>query len=387
MDESKLKSQKILITGGHMTPALAVMQELRSRGFKDFVWVGHKFNQTNATVPSPEYQTLTAVGDVKFIDLAAGKLVRSWRINAKQLVLALKNLAKIPWGMIQGLQILLQEKPAIVISFGGYIALPMVFWAKLLGIKAVTHEQTIITGLSNRILSTLADKIFISWPSSAAFYPAAKTLLTGNPLRPEIFQVQSNEINFNNNLPTIYITGGNQGAVILNRAVFGALPEILQWANVIHQTGSAAESQSMLAALSFPAELGARYFHAEYVFPNMIGEVFAKSTLMVARAGANTVCEAIALTKPTIFVPIPWVTQNEQHLNAEYAMGLGLAIILAQKDLTSESLIAALQNSIGQLSAGKGLNGQPWQEVIQKSQLALPAEPTKKIVDSVQALL
>jgi UDP-N-acetylglucosamine--N-acetylmuramyl-(pentapeptide) pyrophosphoryl-undecaprenol N-acetylglucosamine transferase len=338
---------RILVTGGHMTPALAVIDDLHQRGFHNFVWVGHKYNQAGDKEPSAEYKSINQKG-IPFIDLKAGKLSRNW--GGGGWLTGIINLVKIPWGFLMSFVIILRHRPHLIISFGGYLALPIVIAGRLLGAKIVTHEQTVITGLTNKIIPRFAHKIFISWPSSAKYYPSDKTVLTGNPLRPEIFEARSNNIDVSEKLPVIYVTGGNQGSHILNRAVFTILPQLLERAVVIHQTGSssvtgdAQTSQQIKSQL--PVHLQSRYYPAAFIFSNEIGEVFAKASLVIARSGANTTYEILALQKPAIFIPIPWVTHNEQYLNASIATETGLASILEEKDLSPESLLQLVQRNL-----------------------------------------
>src|SRR3990167_7273186 len=119
----KGKSSKILITGGHMTPAIAVLRELQRRGYRSFLWAGIKYDKTGSWELSPEYQTLAAITDVRFINFKPGKLVRSW--NQGEFLAFLLNLARIPWGFIRAKYIILRFRPDIIISFGGYVALPL----------------------------------------------------------------------------------------------------------------------------------------------------------------------------------------------------------------------------------------------------------------------
>ncbi len=134
-------------------------------------------------------------------------------------------------------------------SFGGFLAVPIVIWSKILGVQVFTHEQTIVTGLANRIISKFANKIFVSWESSLSHFPRSKTILTGNPIRKDIFEINSHIFNqLNASLPTIYITGGNQGAHEINYRVFEILPEVLRFANVIHQTGNSSVTNDFIQA-------------------------------------------------------------------------------------------------------------------------------------------
>jgi len=336
-----------MFTGGHMTPAIAVLQELTTIGGYDFVWVGQKYNQVGATDTSPEHKTVTKLG-VKFIDLRSGKLVRSWNRSVNDFILALQNLARIPWGFAKALFIILRERPQIVATFGGYIAVPIAFWARILGIKVLLHEQTVVTGVSNKYLGKLAHTICISWESSASYYPLQKTVFTGNPIRLEIFETAP-KIKFNNDLPVIYVTGGNQGSFIVNKAVIYGLSSLLDFTNVIHQTGEVVDTIELLKTIpSFAAKKG-EYRHQSFFYGNHMGAAMNQADLIISRSGANTVTELLALGKMSILIPIPWVTHNEQFLNAKVLADIGLGQIINQKELTTEGLVNLIKIGLAQV--------------------------------------
>lgn len=337
-----------MFTGGHMTPALAVLAELTEAGGYDFVWVGQKYNQVGATDTSPEYKTVSKLR-VKFIDLRSGKLVRSWNRSPRDFLLAITNLLRIPWGFIKGLFIVLKERPDVVATFGGYLAMPIAFWGRIFGAKVLLHEQTVITGVSNKYLSKLAHTVCISWESSAKYYPVSKTVFTGNPIRKEIFAIEP-KIHFDNDLPTIYITGGNQGSFVLNKAVIFALNQLLDFTNIIHQTGEVIDTLELLNTLpSFKDKTG-KYMHRPYFFGSEMGAAMNQADLIISRSGANTVTELLALGKMSILVPIPWVTKNEQFLNAKVIQSTGLGEIINQIDLTPETLVEKVKLGLAQLN-------------------------------------
>lgn len=376
---------KILITGGHMTPALAVINELRSQGFQNLVWVGQKYNQAGARETSPEYKTVTKLG-IKFIDLRSGKLVRSWHRSVADFWLAVVNLIKLPWGFLKALWIIYREQPKIVVAFGGYIAVPIAFWARVFGKKVLLHEQTVITGVSNKHLANLAHTICISWESSRQYYPVRKTIFTGNPIRPEVF-VDKDKFHFNNDLPVIYITGGNQGSLVLNQTVFKALPALLKMANVIHQTGEASETMELLENLQLPAELKSRYIYQNYFFAEDIGSVLHRAELVISRSGANTMSELLALGKMCILVPIPWVTHNEQFRNAQVLEKFGLARILPQNALEVSRLLGDVETGLEFFEKGLDWHGNDLAASHAKAMTQIRPDAARLITAQIQNLL
>lgn len=382
-----VSSIKILVTGGHMTPALAVISELQSRGYKQFIWVGHKFNQHGNKNPSAEFTTVSAK-HIKFIDLKAGKLTRNWSGDGWRA--GIVNLIKIPWGIIHSFWIVTRYRPELILSFGGYLALPVAIAGRLLGRKVLTHEQTAVTGLTNKIIPKFAHKIMISWPSSAKYYPAEKTILTGNPLRPEILTTQSTSLQLNDNLPTIYITGGNQGSHIMNVVIFEVLAQLLEITNIIHQTGNSSITNDFDTATRLRSQLinqPGKYLCFPYIYEDQIGEVMNKASLVIARSGANTVYEVLALAKPSIFIPIPWVTHNEQYINASLAQDVGLAKILAEEDLSPESLLQTVRESLHQLSQNGTISGGDRVDITAKAQNIIIPNAQINIANQVDKIL
>lgn len=328
---------KLVITGGHHSSALPVIRKLKeSHPDIEIYWFGHKHSLKGSTSATLEYEEITALG-VPFYDLKAGKLYRTYDI---------KRLLKVPLGVIHAKILLFKLKPDLILSFGGYLAAPTVIAGWMLGIPSITHEQTVVAGHSNRLISRFAKKILVSWPQSQKYYPADKVVLTGIPLRHEIFESAGDIFQLNSTLPTVYITGGKTGSHVLNLTVGTALNELLQKYNVIHQTGSHSQlnDRQMLeekyASLE-PRPQGA-YIVKEFVYGNEVGEAYTKANVVVARSGAHTTAEILALEKPAVLIPIPWVSHNEQMENAKMVESAGLGVIVEEKDLRSESLLDAI---------------------------------------------
>ena len=326
--------RKIVITGGHLTPALAVIHELRKQGDWDIYYFGRKYSLEGEKVASVE-STLIPQLEVKFIPIIAGRLQRQFTR------FTLFSLLKVPVGFFHTFYFLIKIRPNIICSFGGYVSVPVVISGWLLRIPILTHEQTIVFGLSSKINSFFANKIAISFPESLKYFPPQKVIVTGNPIREEVLYVKKMP-NFSlgktSNYPIIYITGGNQGSKTINEAVFQILPDLLKKYYVIHQSGELdfahlKEKSSLIDSKSLK-----NYFLTPYVGPESIGWILKNADLIVSRAGANTVYEIAALGKPVIFIPIPWTYQDEQTKNAQMLEKIGLAEIISQKDLSGASL-------------------------------------------------
>ncbi|MCG2685941.1 UDP-N-acetylglucosamine--N-acetylmuramyl-(pentapeptide) pyrophosphoryl-undecaprenol N-acetylglucosamine transferase [Candidatus Parcubacteria bacterium] len=382
---------KLLFIGGHHTSAIAVIEALvekQGSSLKDFSWIGHKYSMWGDKNPGAEYCEITALG-IPFYDLKAGKLYRTFH--------PLK-LVRIPFGFLQAFYFLLKIKPDLIVSFGGYLAVPVVMAGWLRQIPVVTCEQTVVSGWANRVVARFARKIFVAWEQSEKFFPKSKVAVTGLPLRREILEPISPPLASDLGQflkaaervkkPIIYITGGKQGSHTINQAVAGVLEELLRNYSVIHQCGSSSvfndyknlkaeqrshyfkkgedpsDSEGTKPIQQFapkarternrvpPRELGVGiYLVQEYFSAAEVGAIFKACDLVVSRSGAHTIYELAALGKPALLVPIPWVSHNEQERNARILTDLGAAKLLPQKELTSESLLVQLKEMMDNLES------------------------------------
>ena len=354
-----MTKKRIIITGGHHNSALLVAEELINQGF-EVVWFGHKHSMLGDKNNSAEYTEVIAK-KIRFINIKAGK----WQPKYKFLI----NFIHIPIGFFQSFYYLLKEKPVLVFSFGGYLALPVSICAWILKIPVITHEQTVVSGVANKIIAKIAKKIFISFSSSAKFFPPEKTVLTGLPLRKGLFD--GFKPIFNNSKKTIYITGGKQGSHIINEAIFDILPELLEKFNVIHQCGSSSLYNDFKTASDFKRDNQKfdNYLVKEYFFENEIGNIYHNADFVVSRSGAHTVYELMALKKPAILIPIPWSNNNEQELNAKMFFEAGLGIVVTEENLGKGLLLAKINDFDSCLS-----------EFSLKNQSILPQEDALKII-------
>lgn len=313
---------KILITGGHLTPALAVIEELKKIRNTEIVFVGRKYALDFEKTLSFEYQSIKKLG-IRFIELKTGRLTRiiSWR--------SFLNFIKFPLGFIYAFQILKKEKPDVILSFGGYLGLPVAIISWLMRISVYTHEQTIIPGLTNRVIGFFAKKIFISFEESKKYFPSGKIVLSGNPIRSSIFQIRKKPFIINKTKPVIYVTGGSLGSHSINVLIESIISRLLQDFIVIHQTGDTKEYQDF-ERLSLIKNKN--YFLKKHFFDEEIGYIYSLTDLIISRAGANTVFEIIALKKPAILIPLPWSASNEQKAQAQFLKEKGVAEIFFQEE-------------------------------------------------------
>ena len=308
---------KVVITGGHHSSALPVVEKLKSEHSDiELYWFGHRFSQKGNKSDTLEYREITAL-NIPFYDLKAGKFYKTYNPV---------RLLKIPFGFFQAVFLLLKVKPDLIVSFGGYLAVPIVLAGWILGIPSITHEQTVVVGLANRLISKFAKKVLISWKTSEEYFDNKKVVFTGLPLRKSIFNASSHSFGINQKLPSIYITGGKTGSHIINMLVLNILPELLKSYNVIHQCGEHSilnDYEKLLSKYAALGETKGRYFLRKFVFDDEIGEAFKTADVVISRSGAHTVMELIALEKPCILIPIPWASHNEQYENALLIKNVG----------------------------------------------------------------
>ncbi|MEK6808615.1 MAG: UDP-N-acetylglucosamine--N-acetylmuramyl-(pentapeptide) pyrophosphoryl-undecaprenol N-acetylglucosamine transferase [Nanoarchaeota archaeon] len=325
-----------MVTGAHFTPALAVIEELKKNYHAEIVYVGRKTTLEGDETPSVESQILPKLG-VKFVSIIAGRLQRTFTIYT------IPSLLKIPIGFLQALFIILGEKPDVILSFGGYVAVPIVFVGWLFSIPIIIHEQTLVSGLANKVSSILADKIALSFPSKRI--SKEKTILTGNPIRKEIIAVKPCRHKGIN----ILITGGNQGSHVINLAVEQSLNKLTKLASIIHVTGdNRFHDFERLEKFTSESYMVKKWIGKQW------GSILKKVDLVVSRAGINTLTELAYLGIPALVIPLPYLYQDEQNKNALLFEKLGLVKILPQSTLSADILfknVKIMLNDLNHLTA------------------------------------
>ena len=326
---------KIVVIGGHLTPALAVIEQLRDH---DILYIGRKYALEGDKALSLEYRTMVSM-NIKFQSITTGRLQRKFTL------MTIPSLLKLPVGFIQSLFILRKFKPDRVVGFGGYVEIPVVFSAFFLRIPIVLHEQTLGAGLANKICSFLAKRICISWESSAKKFSRKKIVLTGNPIRKEIIQASSSKSEINE-IPIIYITGGSLGSHSINVLVEKSLDELLKNFRIIHQTGDARQYGDFerLEEVRKGLENKGNYLLKKFLNAKETAQVLQSADLVVSRAGMNTVTELLYLNKPCFLIPLP--LGREQKLNALFVKNAGLAEIANQDDLSPTIFTGIIESMI-----------------------------------------
>ncbi len=340
--------KKILICGGHPTPALAVVDEFRQmKPEVELVFVGRKYAIETERTLSFEYKACQGRG-VRFLELQAGRITRALSQSS------LLNFFRVPLGFFQAFHILLQEKPDTIISFGGYLALPIALWGWFFGKKVITHEQTMCPGSANRIIGHFSQNIFVAFEQTLRFFPRSKAQWIGNPVRKTISNTGPLPFPFPfpTDLPVVYITGGSLGSHCINKHIFAILPRLLTFCSVIHQTGDVKEygDYDTACKLQKNGSAGAKgvYVPMKHVLDNEIGKVYNSASCVIARSGANTFFELITLKKPAILIPLPWSAKGEQKAHALFFVKHHIGMLFDQ-NASSDELYALVEEMIQSL--------------------------------------
>lgn len=329
---------KVLITGGHFSPAYSVIQELLRRG-DEVVIVGRIHPQEgDKSALSYEYRVSKEL-NLQFIEISTGRLQRRITVHT------IPSAVRFARGLLHARKILEEVKPDVLLTFGGYLALPVAAAAKMSNIPIVTHEQTQGIGLANSLIAKIAQTVCVSFPSTKKLLSHSHVVLTGNPLRKEIFQVDE-KIAYPKNLPILYITGGSTGSHIINTTIGKSLEILLEKYVIIHQTGENEYNdyeRLIEEKKKISQSLQERYIVTKYIYPSQIGYIYKTADIVIGRSGANTTLELIACNKPSILIPLPYGQKGEQLQNARLIQSLGLGELLEQRDLSPNSLYEIIE--------------------------------------------
>lgn len=332
---------KILICGGHLAPALAMIDSLRKQGNFRIYFIGRKNSFEGDNALSLEYETINKF-KIPFYSISAGRLLRRFSKEG------IKSLIKFPLGFIQSYQYIKKIKPDIILSFGGYISLPVCLTGYLYRIPVVIHEQTSILGLTNRIISLFAKKICLSFNNTKYAKNTPRFIITGNPMRESILNSSlEEEINtWDKSLPLIMILGGSSGSHVINQVMSRLITQLVKQYRIVHQCGNAYYNKdfNMLWSIknSLPVKSKKNYIILKHISPHKLGNLYKLSSLIIGRSGANTVLEIAYFNKPAIFIPLSFSADEEQKENAKLLGDAGAAIIIDQDELTPQNLMSKI---------------------------------------------
>lgn len=318
--------KRIVLTGGgtagHVTPNIALLPELKKQGY-DVQYIG--------SYDGIERKLIEEF-DIPYYGISSGKLRRYFDP---------KNFSD-PFKVIKGYReassLLKKLKPDVIFSKGGFVAVPVVLAAKRRKIPTIIHESDMTPGLANKICIPGAAKICANFPETLKALPADKAVLTGSPIRRELFS--GNKLaglefcGFHANKPVILIIGGSLGSVVVNDAVRSILPVLLEKFQIIHLCG---KDKIDPALTNTPG-----YVQFEYI-KKELSDLLDAADIIISRAGANAICEILALRKPNILIPLSAAaSRGDQLLNAASFENQGFSYVLKEEDLTQEALLHAV---------------------------------------------
>lgn len=322
-----IRMKRIVLTGGgtagHVTPNIALIPKLKELGYEIY-YIG-----SNDGI---EKKLIEELG-IPYYGISSGKLRR---------YLDIKNFTdpfKVMKGFFEAKTILKKLRPNVIFSKGGFVTVPVVIAAKSLKIPAILHESDLTPGLANKLCIPSATKVCANFPETLNYLPKEKAVLTGSPIRTELFSGNRlaglNFCRFTTNKPVILVTGGSLGSVAINDAVRNLLPELLPEYQVVHLCGKDKLDPTLNNTQGY-----AQY---EYI-KDELSDLFAAADLIISRAGANTICEILAMRKPNILIPLSAATsRGDQLLNAESFQSQGFSKVIQEEQLTNESLLTAIK--------------------------------------------
>ena len=312
-------------TAGHVTPNLALIPSLKAAGY-DIRYIGSYNGMERKLIEN---------ADIPYDGISSGKLRRYFD---------LKNFSdpfRVLKGYAEALKLLKKYKPDVLFSKGGFVAVPVVLAARHYHIPTIIHESDMTPGLANKLCIPSAKWVCCNFPETLKYLPGEKAVLTGSPIRRELLQGDRltglNYTGLSAAKPIIMVIGGSLGAVAVNNAVRALLPKLLTKYQVIHICGKGNLDESLIGTSG--------YVQYEYV-DSPLKHLFAAADLVASRAGANSICEILALRKPNVLIPLSAAaSRGDQILNANSFAKQGYSTVLEEEQVTDSTLFEAIHNT------------------------------------------
>lgn len=319
--------KRIILTGGgtagHVTPNIALLPRLKELGY-DIQYIG--------SYTGIEKELIEPFG-IPYHGISSGKLRRYFSVQN------FTDPFRVLKGFREAHKLIRQLKPDVIFSKGGFVSVPVVLAGKRCKVPVIIHESDMTPGLANKIAIPSAAKVCCNFPETLKSLPEGKAVLTGSPIRQEL--LSGNKIaamdmcHFTSDKPVILVIGGSLGAVAVNNAVREALPELLKDFQIIHLCGKGKMDESLNDVEG--------YCQFEYI-KNELRNLFALADIVISRAGANAICELLALHKPNLLIPLSAnASRGDQILNARSFERQGFSLVLEEEQLTKETLLNAVK--------------------------------------------
>lgn len=321
--------KKIVLTGGgtagHVTPNIALLPKLKKLGY-EVHYIG--------SYDGIERKLIEEL-NIPYYGISSGKLRRYFDI---------KNFTdpfKVLKGYSEAAKLIKKIKPDVVFSKGGFVTVPVVIAAHRKKIPTIIHESDMTPGLANKLCISSATKVCCNFPETINYLPEGKAVLTGSPIRKELLAGDKEKARkfcgFKDNKPVIMVIGGSLGSVAVNNAVRNILHDLLKKFNVVHLCGKGKIDENLISTEG--------YVQFEYI-KKELADLFALSDVVISRAGANAICELLALKKPNILIPLPAASsRGDQILNANSFENQGFSEVLDEETLTEKLLLETIEDT------------------------------------------
>lgn len=349
--------KKIVLTGGgtagHVTPNIALIPFLKEAGY-EIHYIG--------SYDGIEKKLITEQG-IPYYGISSGKFRR---------YLDIKNISdpfRVLKGLSQAKKLMKEIQPDIVFSKGGYVSVPVVMAADKCKIPAIIHESDMTPGLANKLCLPHAVKVCTNFPETAQMITHDKGVLTGCPIRSELLigdrEAGLKFAGLKGEKPVLMIIGGSLGALHVNEAIRKILPQLLERYEIIHCCGKGKVDDTLIGTEG--------YTQFDYVGPEL-KDLFAAADIVVSRAGANVICELLAMKKPNLLIPLPAeASRGDQILNANSFKGQGYSMVLEEKNMTDDALFASINELYEKREA-----------FVQAMERSVLNDATKKVVELIQ---
>lgn len=320
--------KKIVLTGGgtagHVTPNIALLPRLKEADF-EVHYIG--------SYEGIEKKLIEDMG-IPYYGISSGKLRRYF--DAKNF----SDPFRVVKGFGEASRILKKIQPDVVFSKGGFVAVPVVLAAKKNHIPAIIHESDMTPGLANKLCIPAASKVCCNFKETFELLPEGKAVLTGTPIRKELFEGSRTKAakfcGLDADRPTILVIGGSSGSIVINNIVRESLDDILKKFQLIHLCGKGNLDERLTGKPG--------YVQFEYISKEL-RDLFALSDLVISRAGANAICELLALKKPNILIPLSRAaSRGDQILNAKSFKKNGFSYVIEEEELSTASLLNAIRD-------------------------------------------
>lgn len=311
-------------TAGHVTPNMALISRLKEKGY-NINYIGSKTGIEKELIENIK---------INYYGISSGKLRRYFSLkNFTDVINVLKGIKEASY-------ILKKLKPDIIFSKGGFVTVPVVISAHFNKIPIIIHESDMTPGLANKIALPFSTKICVSFPETMNYVNKNKAVLTGSPIRSELFKGNKENgfkiCNFKNTNPVLLIMGGSLGSVKINECIRKSLNKLINKYQIIHICGKGNLDKNLNNI--------AQYKQFEYL-SNELSDIFAISDIVISRAGSNSIYEFLALKKPTLLIPLSKnASRGDQILNAQSFEKQGFSKVLFEENLTEENLINSIEN-------------------------------------------